>query len=82
MFDSVYKDIEETEKQVEQHLMSHLSQLANGDTASKLILEHMIIDERQHALTASSCGAANMPQAIVHLMQVLSKIMTKTVYYF
>jgi ubiquinone biosynthesis monooxygenase Coq7 len=73
--------LEETERQVEAHLANHLEQIPMDDDKSRAILEQMIIDERGHADTAHNYGAANLPKAFKVLMQLSSKIMTKTTYY-
>lgn len=66
----------ETERQVEQHLTSHLEKLPENDYASRAILEQMQIDERQHAEKAIEQGGIEPPFAIKILMKMTSKIMT------
>ncbi len=71
----------ETEKQVVKHLTKHLQELAKEDLKSRAIVEQMREDELQHALLASSAGAAELPQPIKIMMRYLSKIMTTSAYY-
>jgi ubiquinone biosynthesis monooxygenase Coq7 len=73
--------LKETEKQVEQHLTTHLSILPPQDQKSKEILTQMRADEIEHAQMAHDYGAAELPQAIKLMMKFSSKIMTKTTYY-
>lgn len=66
----------ETERQVEQHLNSHLQRLPNQDQASRAILEQMKRDEIEHGQTAKAEGAAPLPLPIKLAMTGMSKIMT------
>lgn len=70
----------ETEYQVVRHLDSHLQQLPEQDKRSRAILEQMRKDELQHATTAETAGAANLPEGIKRLMGLISTFMTKTAY--
>ena len=72
----------ETEHQVVRHLDSHLKQLPENDNRSRAILEQMREDELQHAVTAETAGAENLPKGIKRLMSLTSKLMTKTAYKF
>lgn len=71
----------ETERQVVQHLSHHLQQLPLTDERSKAILEQMREDEGHHATVALEAGGAELPDAIKQLMQLMSKVMTSSVYY-
>jgi ubiquinone biosynthesis monooxygenase Coq7 len=71
----------ETERQVEQHLDSHLGRLPQQDEKSRAILEQMKIDEIQHATTALEHGGAELPLPVKTAMKLSSKIMTKTTYW-
>jgi 3-demethoxyubiquinol 3-hydroxylase len=73
--------LEETEKQVENHLGEHLDKLPVMDQKSRAIVEQMKIDEASHAKTAHDNGAAEMPSIFKVLMSVSSKLMTKSTYY-
>jgi ubiquinone biosynthesis monooxygenase Coq7 len=54
----------ETERQVEQHLQSHLARLPEADTASRAVVEQMKIDEARHAVAAQEAGAARLPAPV------------------
>ncbi len=71
----------ETERQVERHLDSHLSELPAGDAASRAIVEQMRDDEAKHGRTAADAGGAELPAPARWLMQAASKVMTKTAYH-
>jgi len=73
--------IAETEYQVVKHLDSHIEQLPENDERSRVILEQMRDDELHHATIAETNGAENLPEGIKSLMNLVSKIMTKTAYY-
>ena len=72
----------ETEKQVSNHLQNHLQQLDETDIKTRTIVEHMQQDEAKHAAEATQLGAADLPAPIKAGMQMISKVMTKTAYYF
>jgi ubiquinone biosynthesis monooxygenase Coq7 len=73
--------VAETEKQVVAHLDSHLTRLSPNDAKSRAILEQMKIDEGRHATVAIEHGAAALPEPVRQLMRLMSKVMTKTVYW-
>ncbi len=74
--------VEETEQQVMQHLQLHLERLPEQDKKTAKIIEQMKIDEGCHADAANQAGAAELPLPIKCTMQAISKVMTKTAYYF
>ena len=71
----------ETEKQVISHLDGHLKRLSEDDKKSRAILEQMKIDEAHHGDTAKRAGAAELPRPVRRLMQLTSKLMTRTAYW-
>ena len=71
----------ETERQVERHLEQHLQRLPQQDHKSRAILEQMKSDEANHATTAVSQGAADLPQPLQRAMQLASKVMTQTAFW-
>ena len=73
--------VAETEKQVSQHLISHLSQLPLQDEKSKAILEQMNTDELHHRDTALQAGGVELPIPVKMMMTIISKTMTKTSYF-
>lgn len=72
--------VAETEKQVENHLESHLEKLPAEDERSRAIVKQMRIDEIEHGQAAILAGGAVLPKPIQDLMQVMSKVMTSTAY--
>ncbi|MFM0501001.1 2-polyprenyl-3-methyl-6-methoxy-1,4-benzoquinone monooxygenase [Paraburkholderia caffeinilytica] len=71
----------ETERQVEQHLDSHLDQLPAADRESRAIVEQMRIDEAEHGKSAMDAGGVELPFPARALMRAVSKVMTRTAYY-
>ena len=71
----------ETEKQVEQHLASHLDRLPVADAKSRAIVAQMKQDESEHATTAIENGAATIPSPIQRLMKLSSRVMTRVAYW-
>ncbi|MFY9329275.1 MAG: 2-polyprenyl-3-methyl-6-methoxy-1,4-benzoquinone monooxygenase [Georgfuchsia sp.] len=71
----------ETERQVEQHLQSHLGSLPLQDERSRKIIEQMKMDEIGHAETARRLGAKELPPPFKCAMRVVSGAMTRTAYY-
>ncbi|MEN9863539.1 MAG: hypothetical protein RLZZ601_1303 [Pseudomonadota bacterium] len=72
--------VAETEKQVENHLESHLKKLPAEDERSRAIVDQMRVDEIEHGQAAISAGGAVLPEPIRKLMQAMSKVMTSTAY--
>jgi ubiquinone biosynthesis monooxygenase Coq7 len=73
--------IAETERQVCDHLTSHLDQLPAVDEKSRAVVEKMRDEEQQHGKNAQDAGAAELPPPVRHLMQLTAKVMTKTAYW-
>jgi len=74
--------VAETEHQVESHLEDHLEQVPEEDRRTRAILEQMKEDEMGHASMALAAGGAELPDPIKLAMQLTSKVMTKSVYWF
>jgi ubiquinone biosynthesis monooxygenase Coq7 len=74
--------VAETEKQVENHLESHLEKLPPEDHRSRAIVDQMRIDEIEHGQAAITAGGAPLPEPVKRVMQAMSKIMTSTAYKF
>ena len=66
----------ETERQVEQHLASHLDRLPAADNASRAIVEQMKDDEVRHAERAEQTGAIRLPAPVRWLMRGAAQVMT------
>ena len=73
--------VAETERQVEQHLQSHLERLPPADHASKAIVMQMKADEARHACDARQAGAAELPAPVKLAMRLAAKVMTRTAHY-
>ena len=73
--------VSETERQVENHLDEHLSQVNESDGKTRAILEQMKEDEIRHGQKARDQGGMELPQPIKLAMKLTSKLMTKSVYY-
>jgi ubiquinone biosynthesis monooxygenase Coq7 len=70
--------VAETERQVEQHLASHLQRLPSADTASQAIVQQMKVDEHRHAAAAQAAGAAALPAPVRWAMRLAARVMTTT----
>jgi ubiquinone biosynthesis monooxygenase Coq7 len=70
--------VAETERQVEQHLASHLEQLPADDVRSRAILEQMQRDEQAHGELALQSGGAALPVPVRNLMRLTARVMTTT----
>ncbi|MGS0756367.1 2-polyprenyl-3-methyl-6-methoxy-1,4-benzoquinone monooxygenase [Roseateles sp. GG27B] len=71
----------ETERQVEQHLATHLDRLPAEDLNSKAIVAQMKLEEARHAEEALSAGAQPMPAFVKLAMRLAAKVMTRTAHY-
>ena len=72
--------VAETEKQVENHLESHLKKLPAEDHRSRAIVEQMRVDEFAHGQAALKAGGVDLPRPIKTIMQLMSKVMTSSAY--
>ena len=68
----------ETERQVEQHLESHLDRLPAADASSRAVVEQMKRDEAGHATSAEQAGAAGLPLPVRWAMRLAARVMTTT----
>ena len=71
----------ETERQVEQHLESHLDRLPANDFASQAIVAAMKNDEAKHAADAQSAGAVDLPLPVRWAMRAAARVMTSTAHH-
>ena len=71
----------ETERQVEQHLASHLERLPAADAASRAIVEQMKEDEARHAEAAKASGGVELPRPVRALMRAAARVMTSTAHH-
>ena len=70
----------ETERQVEQHLDSHLDRLGDRDTKTRAVIEGMRREEAEHRRTAESLGARDLPGAARLAMRLAARVMTTLSY--
>ena len=68
----------ETERQVEEHLASHLDRLPAADQRSRAIVDQMKDDERRHADGALAAGGVELPAPVRWAMRAAAKVMTTT----
>ena len=68
--------VEETEKQVVEHLKRHLNEMSSKDTKSREILEKMLEEEEAHGQEAKEHGSKELPLPVKGVMTATSKIMT------
>lgn len=74
--------VEETEKQVSEHLDEHLGELPADDRRSRAILQKMREDETRHGIEAREAGGRPLPQPVRELMRRVSKLMKFGAYRF
>jgi len=72
--------VAETEKQVENHLESHLETLPQNDHRSRAIIEQMRLDEIEHGQAALQAGGVSLPNPVQQMMKLISKVMTTSAY--
>lgn len=70
----------ETERQVEAHLMGHLTRLPSEDRRTRAVVAQMRIDEARHRHTAIAMGAAELPPPVKVAMQCAARVMTTVSY--
>ena len=73
--------VHETEEQVVKHLDGHLDKLSKKDLKTKVVIEQMRIDEKQHSQDALEAGAEILPNEIKGLMSKVAKVMTNSSYH-
>jgi ubiquinone biosynthesis monooxygenase Coq7 len=72
--------VAETERQVIEHLESHLHALPQDDDRSRRIVEQMQADEARHGTEAREAGGRDLPRLIRELMRRTARVMTFTAY--
>jgi ubiquinone biosynthesis monooxygenase Coq7 len=72
--------IAETERQVCDHLDSHLDRLPDRDARSRAIVTQMRDEEAEHGDNAREAGAADLPEPVRRLMKLTARVMTSTAY--
>ena len=74
--------VEETEKQVVEHLKRHLKEMSPRDEKSREILKKMLEEEEIHGQEAKDHGSEELPLPVKGMMTATSKIMTTLSRYF
>ena len=69
--------IEETEKQVKEHLEESINKLPEKDTRSREFLHKIAMDEEKHRKTVIDIGSNEIPKPVKKFMNISSKIMKK-----
>lgn len=73
--------IEETERQVSEHLTGHLDRLPENDGKSRAIVSQMRDEEELHGANARDAGAAKLPRPVRRLMRLTARVMTGAAYW-
>ena len=72
--------VAETEKQVIEHLESHLHELPPDDERSRRIVAQMQADEARHGAEARDRGGRDLPRPVREIMRRTARIMTRAAY--
>jgi 3-demethoxyubiquinol 3-hydroxylase len=72
--------VEETERQVSEHLAGHLNRLPAADQRSRAIVARMREEEEQHGANARAAGARPLPRIVHRLMRLSANVMKRTAY--
>lgn len=67
--------VEETERQVAEHLEQHKRQLPAGDARSRAVVSAMQRDEERHGANAAAAGARPLPWPVQALMRRVAGVM-------
>ncbi len=73
--------LRETERQVGEHLQSHLDRLSTRDGRTRALVAAMQRDELGHAEMAGRLGAAELPAPARLAMRAASRVMTRLSYW-
>ena len=72
----------ETERQVEEHLTTHLDRLPADDARSRAIVDAMRADEARHGAMAYEAGGSGLPPPVPTLMRAAANVMKALAYRF
>jgi len=70
----------ETERQVEEHLTSHIDALPAADTRSRAIVARMRDDEARHGAMAQEAGGSDLPRPVREVMRLAAGVMKAIAY--
>ncbi len=73
--------VEETERQVGEHLGRHLERIPLADLKTRAIINTMEADEARHGAHAHAAGADTLPAWFKSMMRLQSKVMTSLAYW-
>lgn len=73
--------VEETERQVSEHLTGHIGRLPPADSRSRAVVTRMREEEEQHGADARNAGARTLPSIVHRLMRMSAGVMTRTAYW-
>lgn len=74
--------VDETERQVAEHLSDHLAQIPETDQRSRAILAQMRSDEQRHGQQARDAGGQALPARIKSAMRAVATVMKIGAYRF
>lgn len=74
--------VAETEKQVVKHLNAHEQSLPEQDQKTRAIIAQMKTDEAAHGQKALDAGGEELPDTVRLVMSIISRVMTKTAYWW
>ncbi|MEN8822293.1 MAG: 2-polyprenyl-3-methyl-6-methoxy-1,4-benzoquinone monooxygenase [Abyssibacter sp.] len=74
--------VSETERQVEEHLHTHMDRLPPDDVRSRAIVAQMSADEAEHGAAARAAGGVELPGPVRLTMRAVAKVMTSLAYWF
>lgn len=74
--------VAETEKQVVKHLEVHEQSLPPQDQKTRAIIAQMKTDEAIHGEKAVQAGGEELPDTVRLMMSIMSRVMTKTAYWW
>jgi len=72
--------VAETERQVEEHLTTHMDRLPETDRKSRAIVDQMRDDEIRHGAMAVEAGAVPLPYPVKRLMRAAADVMRAVAY--
>jgi ubiquinone biosynthesis monooxygenase Coq7 len=70
----------ETERQVEEHLTTHIGRLPDGDAKSRAVVEKMRDDEARHGMMAREAGGSSLPFPVRGAMRLAADVMRAVAY--
>jgi ubiquinone biosynthesis monooxygenase Coq7 len=73
--------VEETERQVVEHLDGHLERLPREDQRSRAVVNAMRADEARHGEAAHRAGARALPRLAREAMRRVARVMTGSAYW-